>query len=379
MLHVAIDARLPDVGQGGVLSVVKAMVDAFKQHGAAFRRTWVVAKQATWWKGSLPDRDSILEVSVPAGSVAARIPTLSSRLAPAVLRVIGDRTYLDAALQEAHIDVVHLPYQDGVRTELPFVYFPHDLQHVHLPNNFTAAQIQHRETRWRRRAHEASRVVVAGPHVMRDLVEYWNIDPHKISVFPFPPARKLVISETSPYSFAEPFIIYPAVFWPHKNHRTLIEAFSMVRRRGHQIRLVLTGARNATFVSTMSRAVELNVEEYVHYFGHVSEPELGRLIHDSRAVVIPSLFEAVSLTAFDAMQLDRPIVCSDREFFRYQCGNDATYFDPLVPESISEAIISLLSRFDGEPRNTASRQTHHGLSLEAFAKNLSAVYESCAR
>ena len=99
MLHVAIDARLPDVGQGGVLSVVKAMVDAFKQHGAAFRRTWVVAKQATWWKGSLPDRDSILEVSVPAGSVAARIPTLSSRLAPAVLRVIGDRTYLDAALQ----------------------------------------------------------------------------------------------------------------------------------------------------------------------------------------------------------------------------------------------------------------------------------------
>jgi glycosyltransferase involved in cell wall biosynthesis len=379
MLHVAIDARLPDVGQGGVLSVVKAMVDTFKQHESHIRRTWVVARQATWWRGSLPSGDSILEVSVPAGSVAARIPTLASRLAPAVLRVIGDRTYLDAALQEAQVDVVHLPYQDGVRTELPFVYFPHDLQHIHLPKNFTAAQVQHRETRWRRRAHEASHIVTAGPHVMRDLVEYWNIDPHKISVFPFPPARKLVISETSPYSFAEPFIIYPAVFWPHKNHRNLIEAFSMVRRRGHQIRLVLTGARNATFASTMSRAAELHIDEYVHYFGHVSEPELWRLIHDSRAVVIPSLFEAVSITAFDAMQLSRPIVCSDREFFHYQCGDDATYFDPLIPESISEAIISRLSQPESNLGHTGSRHTHHGLSLEAFAKNLSAVYESCAR
>lgn len=379
MLHVAIDARLPDAGQGGVLSVVKAMAAAFKEHGADIRRTWVVAKQATWWRGSLPDGDSTLEVSVPAGSVAAKLPTLSSRLAPAVLRVIGDRNYLDAAFQEARIDVVHLPYQDGVRTALPFVYFPHDLQHVHLPSNFTLAQIQHRETRWRRRAQEACGVVAAGPHVKRDLVEYWDVDPQKISVFPFPPARKPAPAEVSPYAFTEPFIIYPAVFWPHKNHRALIEAFSLVRSRGQKIRLVLTGAKNTAFISTMRRAAELGVDEHVHYFGHVSESELGRLIADSRAVVIPSLFEAVSLTAFDAMNLNRPIVCSDREFFRYQCADNATYFDPQSPESMADAIVSVLSTPGGRIHLANPRSSHPALSLGAFAANLCHVYESCAR
>jgi len=39
----------------------------------------------------------------------------------------------------------------------------------------------------------------------------------------------------------EPFILYPARPWPHKNHVRLFQAFATLRKTRPQLRLVLTG------------------------------------------------------------------------------------------------------------------------------------------
>lgn len=378
-LHIAIDARLPDSGQGGVLSVLKAMVQAFHQSDdLAFRRTWIVLKQADWWRDAFPERDGTIELSMPAGSVAAKLPTLSSRIAPSVLRLLGDRSYLDARLIAAEVDVVHLPYQDGVFTELPFAYFPHDLQHRHLPENFTEAQIRHRETRWRKRAQHATRVVAAGEHVKRDLVALWEVPQEKILVYPFPPPVNPMSTEATSRVPRERYVIYPAVFWPHKNHELLIEAISILKSRGSTLQLILTGAKNATFAAVMRQIEQLNLIGQVHYVGHVDESELDELITGAEAVVLPSLFEAVSLTAYDAIRAGRPLACSDREWFRAQCGDRAVYFDPLDPVSIANQIEAVT-----HPNNSGNRfvplsdEMTRQLSLEAFAENLYRTYRLC--
>lgn len=378
-LHIAIDARLPDSGQGGVLSVVKAMVQAFHRSGdASIRRTWIVLKQADWWRGTLPQQDETIELSMPAGSVAAKLPALSSRIAPSVLKILGDRSYLDARLVAAGVDVLHLPYQDGVFTELPFVYFPHDLQHRYLPDNFTDTQIRHRETRWRKRAQYATRVVAAGEHVKRDLIQLWGVPNEKILVYPFPPPLKPSLATSALPPRREPYVIYPAVFWPHKNHQVLIEAMAILKARGSKLHLLLTGAKNATFPAVVRLIEQRELADCVHYAGHVDESELSELISRSEAVVLPSLFEAVSLTAYDAIRAGRPLTCSDREFFRTQCGERARYFDPIDPVSIADAIETVtqpgrLSRDAGVLSDALATQ----LSLEIFAENLYKTYWSC--
>lgn len=379
-IHTAIDARLPDAGQGGVLSVLKAMAEAFRvTENSSCRRTWIVLKQANWWRHVVPKVDDIIELSMPAGSVAARIPTISSRLAPSVLKVLGDRNYLDSRLTALGVDVVHLPYQDGVYTDLPFVYFPHDLQHRYLPENFTDAQIRHRETRWKRRALAATRVVAAGEHVKRDLISLWGVPPHRVLVYPFPPPTKLLPADTSKFSHRDPYIVFPAVFWPHKNHLLLIQAMSILRDRGSTLQLLLTGAKNTTFHPVMRLIETLNLSHQVQYLGHVDETELSGLLHAARAVVLPSLFEAVSLTAFDAIRAGRPLVCSDREFFKLQCGDRASYFDPLSPVSIADAIARATERDQADTSGADNLDSlTEQLSLDAFARNLYATYHECA-
>jgi hypothetical protein len=95
--------------------------------------------------------------------------------------------------------------------------------------------------------------------------------------------------------------------------------------------------------------------------------------------VLPSLFEATSLTAFDAIRAGRPLLCSDREFFRSQCGDRASYFDPLDAYSIADAIeVELMKKGEHTYEEAADDLVARQLSLSTFASNLYATYRLCA-
>ena len=76
---------------------------------------------------------------------------------------------------------------------------------------------------------------------------------------------------------AEPFLLYPANAWPHKNHARLFEAFARVRAERPELRLVLTGAAHD----------RLSLPEGVESRGHVSLDELVALYRTAAALVYP--------------------------------------------------------------------------------------------
>lgn len=382
-LHVGIDARLPDQGQGGVLSVAKSMAFAFKTFDQPrIRRTWIVLEQASWWKTALPPQDQVVEMRAPFGSVglslAARAPAIASKIAPIFLKLLGDSEQLDSLFRARRIDVVHLPYQDGILTDLPSVYFPHDLQHLHFPEYFSSTQIRHREQRWRNRALRAEIVVAAAPHIKSDLIQRWGLDDTRVMVFPFPPPPPIATSDLQLPSLKRPYVLYPAVFWPHKNHAHLVRAMSLLKQRGVEVDLVLTGSKHSNLRRLLRLIEMLDVSDRVKYLGHVNDALLSSLFCTAEAIVIPSLSEAFSLTAFDALRYNRPLLCSDREFFRSQCKELARYFDPLDPNSIANEIERQILENRAIGITNADRHVNHqGLSHELFAENLVCAYQEC--
>ena len=51
----------------------------------------------------------------------------------------------DGLAERLGCDLVHFPYQLGYLTSLPTIYHPHDLQHRHLPQYFSADAIRSRD------------------------------------------------------------------------------------------------------------------------------------------------------------------------------------------------------------------------------------------
>lgn len=58
------------------------------------------------------------------------------------------------------------------------------------------------------------------------------------------------------------------------------------------------------------------------------------------AVLFPSLMECFSITPLEGMLMQKPVFASDRWFIRDVCGDRVVYFDPLITESVVDALES---------------------------------------
>ena len=87
-------------------------------------------------------------------------------------------------------------------------------------------------------ARRADAVITISEFARQRMVELLGLDPAKIHV-----AHLAVDADAfTPFTGErEPFVLYPARGWPHKNHARLVEAMAIVRTSHPELRLVLTG------------------------------------------------------------------------------------------------------------------------------------------
>lgn len=343
MLHVAIDARLPSGLAGGVRQVVLGLASGFRRTDLPLRRTWLVTRDHDWLTGLPPD-DDVMVLTSPfdemSFAVAERYPKLASRARPWVTRVLRPpQAPFDERLKQHGVDLVHFTFQDAFHTRLPFVYQPHDLQHRHMPENFSAAQIKHRETAWRGVALAADSVCVGTRWVADDVASQWDVPRERIAVIPLAPLPEEVAAGSAGRDERD-ILLYPAAFWPHKNHRVLVEALAVLRHEGIVVRAVLPGAATVEHARVSRRVEELGLGDQVSLPGYVTQAELDELYARARIVAVPSRFESASFPVWEAMRRGIPVVASDVTALPRQLGDGGL----LAPPDDVDAWVSAIRR-----------------------------------
>ena len=353
-IRVAIDARLPESSVGGVQQVICSLAQGFSElSNPEIERYWIVYQRTNWWKSFIPPQDVILQVSPPGGllgmKIANSLPKLVTFLNPLLSRFLSTSYPYDKLLKSKSVTIVHLPFQEGFHTRLPFIYHPHDLQHCYLPEFFNKRQIAHRDTIWAQKSAEARIVIAETSQVASDLIKHWSIDSGSIVIVPSPPPiRPSSINSNSNGRY----LLYPAAFWPHKNHARLIESIAALRSKGIDVKLILTGAKIGVFPSVERLTRKLGVEDLVDFRGHISDQEFESVLKGSIALVVPTLFESLSLPIWEAQRLGIPVVCSNTGALPHQVGDSALTFDPLNVGEIASTILEIWS--DEKIRQTLS-------------------------
>jgi glycosyltransferase involved in cell wall biosynthesis len=226
-------------------------------------------------------------------------------------------------------EVVHFPLTIEIpRTNRRTVVTLHDVQHLDLPEMFPRAERLLRAALWHPSVRRAERVIAISEFVKERAVERLGLDPSRVVVTPLgvdhetlrPAGRK-----------REPFLLYPAKPWPHKNHVRLFEAFELVRRERPQLRLVLTGSGSFPPLPAGAEAR-----------GYVSRAEVVDLLQRASALVFPSLYEGFGLPPLEAMACGCPVACSNAASLPEVVGDAARLFDPRDPRAIADAILEVL-------------------------------------
>jgi glycosyltransferase involved in cell wall biosynthesis len=140
----------------------------------------------------------------------------------------------------------------------------------------------------------------------------------------------------------ERFLFYPAQFWPHKNHMRLVEAFRGVVDEIGDVSLVLTGKKRDEYQAVMDAVARLGLTGKVHHLGYVEQRDLQAAYQLATALVMPSLFESVSIPIYEAFQVGTPVVASNVVAIPEQVGDAGLLFDPNSMTSIRDTILKLL-------------------------------------
>jgi glycosyltransferase involved in cell wall biosynthesis len=361
-LRVCLDARLISGERGGVEQVIIGLASGLSRLDDGNERYLFLVDQShsAWLEPFVFGPSSLLESepSPERGSGREGFGGIARRAAgaalPAPIRK-GLRSQLrhtpvlpdsDGSIERAGVDVMHFPMQVGFRTAVPTIFQPHDLQHLHLPEFFSPAEITEREARYRALCDQASVVAMMSTWGRNDILARYPLSPSKVRVIPGAAAIDAYETPTAAdlemvrdrLGLPEQFALYPAKAWPHKNHLRLVAALRILRDRGIDVPVILTGAQGGRDVPILAKAESLGVKDLVHFVGFVTPRELGALYRLARMMVFPSLHEGWGLPVLEAMAADLPLACSTATCLPDITAGAAELFDATNPAAIADAV-----------------------------------------
>lgn len=244
-------------------------------------------------------------------------------------RVVAEQTWLASLTRAISADVVHhaggvLPLRHPGRTVLTV----HDLQPLDLPRNFRALKRTYITTMIGRSARAADVVSVPSRFTRDRVVDLLGVGADDVLVVPWwvapptPPAPPAPSGPADgsgagagfplpPWLGSDPFVLYPAITYPHKNHLTLLDAFAEVARTHPDLRLVLTGGVASAEADVQLRLRRADLDGRVLRTGRVPVEQLESLFAASSVVVVPSLYEGFGLPVLEAMVRGAPVLAAD--------------------------------------------------------------------
>jgi len=163
----------------------------------------------------------------------------------------------------------------------------------------------------------------------------------------------IINNQNQDFSLPEdPYIIYPAIPWRHKNHYRLVESLWILKREYPQfdkLKLILTGAQEHDLKSiSLERIIhDLEMRESVEIRGFVSDIELAVLMKNAKFMIFPSLYEGFGIPLVDAMNFGTPVLTTLIASIPEICGNSVAYLnDPFNSRKMAHDIAELLMNED---------------------------------
>lgn len=130
------------------------------------------------------------------------------------------------------------------------------------------------------------------------------------------------------------YFVYPAKMWSHKNHITVVRAFSQLVPEFPNARLVFTGCSPPEDTSRVMSAVHsLGLTSHILNLGYLGTAELDSLIARAVALLMPTYLGPTNIPPLQALSLGTPAICSDVHTFEQDVQNHLVL---VCPENIND-------------------------------------------
>lgn len=276
---------------------------------------------------------------------------------------IKKKEKLREEILKLQIDLMIYPTSNALSFEIgiPYIFVIHDLQHrlqPEFPEVNADGQDQEREYIFQNGIKYANIVIVdseVGKEDVLRLYKHTGISKDRIEILPFTPAYYLKSLSSKirnqqikfKYKMPSKYIFYPAQFWPHKNHKRIIQALALLHKKYNiNIYVVFTGSamtklQKETLHECLAEAKKHNLSHLVQNPGYISNEEISYFYAHAQALVMPTFFGPTNIPVLEAWQYGCPVITSDIRGIREQVGTAGLLVDPRSVTDIASAIYAI--------------------------------------
>jgi glycosyltransferase involved in cell wall biosynthesis len=272
------------------------------------------------------------------------------RLAPLLRRVVDSVAPAVRSLRGLGVDALFSPLGTAAFHEpgLFHAAIAYDFQEVEHPEFFDSAERRRRRA-FRADLRRCDRIAAISRFTADFGIDRLRLPSERVRVIapiaaPLVPLRRQeLLQRLEALDLSERgFLVYPANFWPHKNHPALLTAVSRVASQAREpFRLVLCGAHSTGHEAIQGRIEALGLADRVSLLPYVSDADLIALVQGARALVFPSLYEGFGLPVLEAFQLGTPVACSRIPALEEVAGDAALFFDAEGTERVPAITLAL--------------------------------------
>jgi len=300
------------------------------------------------------------------------------------LRVLIENTWLVAQCRRRDLAMVHhfggtAPLV-GLR---PSIVTIHDLQPLDHPKHFSLIKRLYLKAMLPWTVRRAEAIVTVSEFCRSRLVERLGVDSERVAVLPAPVdvssgTAEMPLAAAVP-DLSHPFVLYPAVSYPHKNHEVLLRALARLAADGVDVELVATGGRGPRDAKLDQLAVDLGVGRRWHRLGRIPRTVLDGLFRQAVATVFPSQYEGYGLPLVEAMARGCPVVAADAGALPEVVGAGGQLLDPDDDSLWADAIAKLVVDADARRElSEAGESRVRALAEVDSAANLCRLYYQVA-
>lgn len=266
---------------------------------------------------------------------------------------VRSNTPLVDAIKDENIDAVWFLFPGAEIVPCPMFITVWDLQHRLQPwfpeVSSTGWDWESRESHYREVLPRAAKVITGTEEGKKEVVHFYRLPPENVAVIPFPspPVRKesnheLIYSVKAKYKLNRCFFLYPAQFWPHKNHANLLKGMAIARERDATTPdLVFTGSDKGNMAYVSKLIHDFDLKQHVHILGFIPQEELTALYQGASGLVFPTFFGPDNLPPLEAFSFGCPVIASSVAGSQEQLEDAALLFEPGDPVDIAEKMLNL--------------------------------------
>ncbi len=246
----------------------------------------------------------------------------------------------------------------GLSHEIPFglektnirsIVTIHDLIFERFPEHYPLIDRKVYSFKFRYACHHADHIVAISENTKRDIIEFYDIAPEKISViyqscherYMVEKSRKTFEGLRRRYQLPENYLLTVGSITVRKNLMGIVRALKMLPE-SNRLPLVVVG-RGGRHRARVEAFLRKNRMEHLVHFADVSFEDLPAVYQKATVFLYPSFYEGFGIPILEALFSKTPVITSDVSSLPEAGGPGAHLVNPDNPEEIAAGIEKLLS------------------------------------